>query len=199
MDVAVRGRRAQLVAGWILSSLVAESVAVTFAFATLATDLRGVLAAAVIEGGLLGLSQRWLLRAFVRPGFERGWVLATLAGAVLGRVVEYQADMIAALTAITRWSQPTQYGAGVALGFAVGALMAAPQAFTLRDRVRGAWRWVLARGLAWAFALPLIGVASALVVGSLAGSTFGMLGVIAVAAALAGAIEGLAIVILVAE
>jgi hypothetical protein len=198
MIAVVRSRRPQLILGWILSSVVAESVAVTFAFATVATDLRGVLTAALIEGGLLGLSQRWLLRTFVRPGFERGWLLATLAGAVLGRVVEFQAD-ISSASYVMRWSQPAQFGAGVALGFVVGALMAAAQAFILRGRVRSAWRWMVARGLGWAFALPIIGVGSALLAGSLAGSTLGMLGVIAFAAVCAGAIEGAAIATLVAE
>jgi hypothetical protein len=198
MIAVVRGRRAQLIVGWIVTSLVVESIAVTFAFTTLATDLRGVLSAAAIEAGLLGLSQRWLLH-LVRPGLERGWLIATLAGTVLGRVLEYQADMSFAASVVMHWSQPAQYGAGVLLGFAIGALMAAPQALALRGRIHGAWLWVIARGFAWSFALPLIGVASALLAGSVATFTFGMLGVVALAAALVGAIEGVTMAILAAE
>lgn len=198
--IAVAGaRRAQLIAGWIVSSFVAEPIAVAFAFATAAISFGGALSAAAIEGVVLGISQRWLLRTLVQPGFERGWLPAALAGALLGRALEYAADMSPASNVVAHWSQPQQYGAGVALGFAVGALMAAPQAFALRDRVRGAWRWIVARGIAWAFALPIIGVASALLAGTATASTFGMLAVIAVSAAVVGAIEGVAIAILVSE
>jgi hypothetical protein len=58
---------------------------------------------------------------------------------------------------------------------------------------------VIARGFAWSFALPLIGVASALLAGSVETFTFGMLGVVALAAALGGAIEGVTMAILAAE
>jgi hypothetical protein len=81
----------------------------------------------------------------------------------------------------------------VALGFVVGAVMAAPQAITLRGRVHGPWRWILVRGIAWALALPTIGVASALLVGSVTASTLGMLCIVAVTAAGLGAIEGVSI------
>jgi hypothetical protein len=193
MIAAIRVRRAQLIAGWIISSLVAESIAVAFAFATVAVSFGGALSAAAVEGALLGLSQRWLLRTFVRPGFERAWLPATLAGALLGRALEYAADMSPSLHVVAQWSQAQQFGAGIAVGFVVGAVMAAPQAFALRGRVHGPWRWIVVRGAAWALALPIIGVASALLVDSVTGSTLGMLGIVAVTAAGVGAIEGLSI------
>jgi hypothetical protein len=186
--------RGKFVAAWILVSLVAETLAAAFAALALGLGPGGVALVVLVQGLLLGFGQRRLLRA-VHAGLERGWVWATLAGALLGRCIEVATGGDPVAGAAGRWSVGAQYGAAIGVGAFVGAAMALPQAFVLRDRIDGAGWWIAARASAWAVALPLLmiggdavaaraGAAPALVI-------LAVLGVFAGVAAIAGAIEAL--------
>lgn len=181
----------QLAGGWIAVSVVAEASAVALAALTFATTALGVLDAALLEGLLLGLGQRFVLRALGRHP-AGGWVLATLLGAIVGRLAEFGADRSTLAATVGAWAPGAQYGAGAALGLVIGALMALPQTFVLRRTTRGTWRWIAARAVAWGIALPLLGLTGSLATSAAAGDVVpNVVGLVAGVAAIAGAIEGL--------
>jgi hypothetical protein len=185
--------RTTFVTGWIAVSLLAETIAI--AFAALVAGVPAAIAIVVlVEGALLGLGQRRLLRA-VHAGLERGWLWPTLAGAALGRCVELVTGGDPLSVAAGDWSAGAQYGAGIGVGAFAGAAMALPQAFVLRDRIDGAGWWVAARAAAWAFALPLLMVAGDAVAAHATAApalvVLAVVGVFAGVAATVGAIEAL--------
>lgn len=196
MNAALRARPTSrtIVIGWIAVSLVAELLAAAFALLAMATTVSGVLLAAAIEGVVLALGQRLLLVSAAGRRFANGWAIATLAGALIGRTLEYAIDVGPAASGASHWQPLAQIAGGVALGLVVGAVMALPQTLVLQRRIPRAWGWLLTRALAWAIALPLLLLAGSLVTAfsatSLSAVGASVLSVVAVAALLAGAIEG---------
>lgn len=188
-------RDGRFVLGWIGSIVVANAVAVTAASMLQAETVGAVLLVAALEGCCLGLLQGAVLRTAL-GSVARRWLLATLAGILIGRGLQFVVDTSALVPLSYRWPETLQYLAAAAAGGAFGAVMAVPQALALRGRIRHPAVWIAARaaGLAAAFAALF---ASSHALGSLnAGplATFGLLlGVVAVAALIEGGIEGSAL------
>lgn len=190
-----------LILGWVWSSVVATVVAVGAATVVLAESIVAVLAVAALEGLCLALIQRRLLRG-VKPGLEVGWISATIIGAVVGRLVQFLADTGAPTQLAASWPEPAKYAGGFLTGMIVGALMALPQAILLRNRLAQPTLWLVARGLAWALTLMFLFAASGLFADAANKNileTIAIVGLLfAGAGALAGAIEGLSMAMLVA-
>jgi hypothetical protein len=140
------------VTAWVVIAIVAELSAVAFAFKTLAATVPLVLSAAALEGLLLAIGQSWLLRSSRLEAMATAWFAATLLGSTAGRLFEYSVD--AGPFAWISLHVATQIAGAVVLGFLTGAIMAIPQALALRRHIAAPQRWIVARGLAWACALP---------------------------------------------
>lgn len=176
---------------WMITSLVVEIAAVMFGILSLAITLPGVLAVAAFEGALLAIGQSALLGRWTGRRVAILWGLGTLLGALLGRAFEYYADVKFG-PGTTGWNFVAQLAGGIALGFAVGVLMGLPQAYGLRQKSRRAWLWPLARGVAWAIALPLLLLAADLTSSVPTSNAFGglLFLVVGIPALLVGSIEG---------
>jgi uncharacterized membrane protein len=179
---------------WVAIYAATECVVVIVASLTLATTWPWVVLVATIEGAILGLAQGRQLRE-LRPRFVRDWTLATIAGVMLGRAIEFAADSSPLAAQILAGPYVLQILAGAALGALVGAAAGSFQAVALRNHIRRSARWIAVCALAWSIALPsllLVGFAT----GQLSGSVpvwhavvailllFGAIG------AVTGAIEG---------
>jgi hypothetical protein len=192
-DAALRDG-ARIVLGWTAIAIAAETLSVWLALVAFSAPWIAVVAVAALEPVLLGAGQTLLLRA-THPALARGWFVATLAGAILGRCAEYlvDADVIRGLPAVV------QPGVLVACGALVGALMAGPQALALARTVEHAWIWVAARAFAWAIALPslLLAVAGAAIAHHVAAArgtvTLDVVTSCAIIGAFTGLVEGTAI------
>jgi hypothetical protein len=148
----------RFIARWAAVSIIAQSSSAALAFIAVAASWAGVLPVILLEACLLGAGQRWVMRR-TAPGLERGWFAATVGGMVVGRYVQFGADTSVAASTVAAWPGLIQILLGAVLGSVVGALMAAPQAYLLAQRVPGAWRWIAVRSAAWSIALPALMVA----------------------------------------
>jgi hypothetical protein len=145
---------------------------------------------------LLGFGQQWLLRRR-SAGLERGWLKATVLGALLGRCLQFSADSGIGASLVSGWPIAVQIGLGAVLGALVGALMAAPQAVLLSRRVPRAWAWIGVRAVAWSIALPALMLAGAWLA-SISGNGLGalvcaLLVTFALIGAFVGSLEGVAL------
>jgi membrane protein YqaA with SNARE-associated domain len=147
-----------------------------------------------LEAIVLGVLQVLILR-YARPGLQRTWFIATVAGTMAGRLLQFGIDMGAAHAVPITWGAPFEYAGGFAVGALVGAVMALPQALVLRHRVPGAERWIAARALAWGCALPLLlflfGIEAALPATVKANAMILVVATFAIVAVFVGAIEGI--------
>lgn len=185
-------KRTRFVVGWVGSVTLANAVAVTAASVVQAETAMAVLAVAALEGCTLGLIQGALLRR-VQPGPTFHWLSATLAGMLVGRGAQWIIDTGPLLQQSYRWPETAQYVAAAVAGLAFGALMAVPQAFALRGRIRHAEVWIAARGAGMATVFGSLFAASHALGGLQTGpaATFGvLLGLMAVCGLVEGAIEG---------
>ena len=145
----------QFVIWWIVATIVAEGLAALSVLPLLGVTLPKVLLVAALEGILVGTAQSVILRR--RPGgLDRIWLVPTVLGAILGRTFEFESDVSSVAAAIVDWSLAAHWVIGMAVGAAVGSVLALPQAVAMRTRVRAAWRWVPMRAVAWGLALPLL-------------------------------------------
>jgi uncharacterized membrane protein len=179
---------------WAGVYAVTECVVVIVASLTLATSWPWVALVATIEGALLGLAQGWLLRD-VRPRFIRDWTLATIAGVLLGRAIEFAGDGSPLAALILTGPFVLQIVAGAALGALVGAAAGSLQAVLLRGSIRRPERWVAVCAVAWSVALPsllLVGFATGQLSGAvpLWHAVVAILLLFAAIGATTGAIEG---------
>lgn len=147
--------RMKFVTWWIVAGIVADGAAALAALALQAVSLEKVLIVAGIEGILAGAFQCLLLRG--RSGrLEQIWLVPTVLGALLGRMLEYECDVSPVAAAIADWGLAAHWAIGMLVGASVGAVLALPQAAAMRTRVRGSWRWIVVRAVAWGVALPLL-------------------------------------------
>lgn len=179
---------------WAGAYAATECAVVIVASLTLATTWPWVVLVATIEGALLGFVQGRLLRD-LGPHTVRDWTLATIAGVLLGRAIEFAGDGSALAGAILSGPLALQIAAGAALGALVGAAAGSFQAVLLRTHVRRSARWVGVCALAWAIALPSLLVAG-FATGQLSGTVpvwhavLAILMVFAAIGGVTGAIEG---------
>jgi len=150
---------------WVVGCAVAEGIGMTAASTAAllangwADDARVLALTAVVLGGLvegtaLGVIQARLLRAVLGPR-ARAWALTTVAVAGLGWAAASAPQTLGGDS-----GPPPPLGlvlAGAAgLGLAMGALLGAAQALTLRGRVAHPWRWVSVSATAWVPAMVVI-------------------------------------------
>lgn len=182
----------RFIGAWALVSAAAVAAAVTVASATFAVTLPAVILVILLEGLVLGVGQRSILERR-RSAIAHGWLLATILGVVIGRLVEFAADTGSASAAIARLPVAVQDAYGPLFGLLVGAVMALPQARLIALRMRGAGWWIAACALAWAGAFPLLrlalGVPAAHSGASPLEAFVTLLGIFAGVGALVGAIE----------
>ena len=181
----------------ILANIAAVSAATLLAAESAAT----VLLVALAEGACLGLLQ-WKLLGGRRPDLARYWVYATLAGTVIARALQFVAETGPLLTLSYRWPVAAQFGMAVLAGTAVGTIMAVPQFWLLRPRVRHAAAWLAARAAGAAVAFVWLYAAQHMLGASeapLAIIFLTLLTVFALAGAAAGAIEATVMSRLLAE
>ncbi|MDB5093887.1 MAG: hypothetical protein JWO85_1988 [Candidatus Eremiobacteraeota bacterium] len=132
---------------WVVVSAVVETIVVCIALVAEAESWGTVIGVALLEGLLLGFGQRWILRK-ARPRLADGWVAATIAGALLGRSVQFAADTGPYAAVVSEWNLAAQAALGAALGALVGAFMALPQAIILREQTHRPLWWIVARAVA---------------------------------------------------
>jgi len=109
----------------------------------------------LVEGTALGVVQARLLRTALGPR-ARAWALTTVAVAGLGWAAASAPQTLSGGDS----GPPPPVGlvlAGAAgLGLAMGAVLGAAQALTLRGRVAHPWRWVSVSATAWVPAMVVI-------------------------------------------
>ena len=183
---------------WAGAYAATECAVVIVASLALATSWPWVALVAIIEGALLGFVQGALLRD-LGPHFIRDWTLATIAGVLLGRGIEFAGDSSPLAGAILAGPYALQVVAGAALGALVGAATGSFQALLLNHHVRRPALWIAACALAWCIALPALLLAG-FATGQLSGSVplwhavVVILLLFAAIGAVTGAIEGGALV-----
>jgi hypothetical protein len=191
-----------IVLPWIAASVLAESLAVILAGRMHALTLGPAALSMFVEAIVLGVVQMLILRRTI-PGLERAWLTATVAGTMAGRLLQFGIDMGAAHAVPVSWGAPFEYAGGFALGAFIGAVMAVPQALVLRHRLPGAERWILARALAWACALPalllLFSIEAGIQAAARANGVMLVVATFALVAAGVGAIEGIVMTHLIRE
>lgn len=170
-----------------------ECIAVVVASLTFAMTWPWVGACALIEGTLLGLGQGWLLHG-KHGALVLRWTLATAAGVLAGRFIEYQADISSAATSMLAMPPALQILGGVVLGAVVGAASGSFQALLLRGTVDHPYRWIAVCSAAWALTLPAL-----LIVGAATQqfmtlapwqAALGVMGLFVIVGTVVGAIEG---------
>lgn len=151
----MRFRPLSVVVWWAGAYAATECIVVVLASLVFATTWPWVALCACVEGALLGLAQGWLLRG-IRRRLAFDWTLATVAGLLLGRFIEYTADLSPVAGALLRSPFIVQISAGAALGAIVGAASGSFQALLLRGVIRHPYRWIAVCGAAWALTLPAL-------------------------------------------
>ena len=178
---------------WAAVYAVTECVAVVVASLVVAMTWPLVALCALIEGTLLGLVQGWLLHG-KRGTLVLSWALATAAGVLVGRFIEYSADISPAAVAILGMPLAVQILAGVLLGAVVGAASGSFQALLLHDRVDHPFQWIAICSAAWALTLPGLLLVGAAIEGlsavALWQGTLAVFSLFLTFGALTGAIEG---------
>ena len=147
------------------------------------------------EGIVIGLAQRQVLRTLLPS--VRGWVLATLVGAMVAWAVGMVPSTVAALmqqgaTLSTTSPEPPLILVLVlasCLGAIAGPILAAFQWLSLRKVVRTkAWLWLPANAAAWALGMPAIFLGAQ--ANELTSSTAAIAALVALAIFIAGAVVG---------
>jgi hypothetical protein len=161
-----------------------------------------ILGSAVLEGTAVGLGQ-WLVLRSVLPWLKaRTWWLATAAGAfmawTLGMIPStlMNAGADAGTTPAPEMSDWLVYGLAALMGLVLGPVLGVPQWLVLRRHVARAGWWVIANAVAWVAGMAIIFFVVSLVpAGDLTPATVVIvLGGLALAGAVVGAIHGIALV-----
>jgi hypothetical protein len=214
------GRR-RLWARWVLANAIGEAVglgvtalvgavAVLYeressgVLATLGAAVLAILAGTLVEGTVVGSAQ-WLVLRRPLPRLPwRRWAAATGAGALLAWTLGMIPSTVLSLGAGSGGggearSEPSEilvYALAFIMGLALGPVLGFAQWLALRRHVRGAWLWMPANALAWAFGMVVIfaGVDPAMSGGFGVRSVAILVLTLALAGAVVGAIHGLALV-----
>jgi len=158
-------------------------------FAVLAVGLGAV------EGGIVGYAQHVVLRR--RLPQLHGWVRATVLGAVIAWALGMLPSTLVSLLGSAHPEEAVeipdvvQLLLAVPMGLAAGVILALPQWRVLRRRVLHPGWWIPANALAWACGMPLVFVAAG-VRPEMNGwwAAFAVVGSLAAAGAVVGAIHG---------
>jgi magnesium-transporting ATPase (P-type) len=152
-----------------------------------------------VEATIVGLSQWWAMHPWF-PGIKRfSWWLATLVGALIAYVLGYLPstlmDIGASASQSTAPVEPPQWVVlllAAGMGAVGGAMLSFAQWLVLRGKVRRAGLWIPANMLAWTFGMPVIfwGIDQAFKLSEVWQSVLLMAGILFLAGAIVGAIEG---------
>jgi hypothetical protein len=154
----------------------------------------------VVEATIVGLGQWWAMHPWF-PSIKRlSWWLATLIGALIAYVLGYLPSTLMDMGASASESavapvEPPQWiilllAAG--LGLVGGAVLSFAQWLALRGKARRSGLWIPANMLAWALGMPLIfwGIDLAFKMSQVWQSVLLMAGILFLAGAIVGVIEG---------
>jgi len=145
------------------------------------------------EGLVIGLAQRHVLRSLLPT--IRGWVLATIAGALVAWTIGMVPSTVSSL--MQQGDTSTQLETPLALvlllaaglGAVAGPLLAAFQWLSLRKALPSkAWLWLPANALAWTLGMPVIFLAAQ--ANELTSNATTIAALVALAILVAGAIVG---------
>jgi len=172
--------------------------------ATLGTAVLAVLAGALVEGTAVGTAQ-WLVLRRPLPRLQwRSWAAATGTGALLAWTLGMIPSTVLSLgagsggggTARAEPSAALVYGLAFLMGLVLGPVLGFAQWLLLRRYVRGAWLWMPANALAWAFGMVVIfvGIDPAISSGFGPRSVVILGSTLALAGAVVGATHGLALI-----
>jgi hypothetical protein len=121
----------------------------------------GFILLGAFEGLVIGLAQRHVLRTLLPA--VRGWVIATIIGALVAWAIGMVPSTIASLMPQEPGTAPVEPPLALVLllaaglGAVGGPLLAALQWFSLRKVLSGkAWLWLPANAAAWALGMPVI-------------------------------------------
>lgn len=146
--------RTLFILSWIGSGVLAGILAVAAVSVFGAENWIVLFFVALLEGACLGALQQAILRRR-RP--VPGWFVATLAGVVAGRCVQYVLESGPWMSAAYRWPHGEQLAAGAAAGLLAGAVTGLFGFVALRRCVgRSAW-WIVARALGTALTFVFLG------------------------------------------
>ena len=215
-----RPRRSLFWLRWVLANLAAELLglgAAAGAGVLLASELGqpgdwgATISFAVVmvlfgafEGVLVGIGQRWAMQSTFDELPWGYWIAATGSGAlaawILGMAPSTWMSLAADVSQAAEVSDAMQLLLAVPLGAVAGLVLAYPQFLVLRRYLKRSWRWLPANALAWALGMPLIFLGAGTVAPGMStqGIVLRVLGAIAGAGAVVGAVHGWALMRMVA-
>ncbi|MCL4861341.1 MAG: hypothetical protein KJZ93_18130 [Caldilineaceae bacterium] len=162
-----------------------------------------VLGSTLLEGAAVGFAQWWVLRKALPQMRWQAWFVATAIGAFMAWTLGMIPSTALSLSAETSAGPPPEvnnwlvYSLAALMGIVLGPVLGAPQWWVLRRFVRDAWWWVPAQSAAWAAGMVAIFVGVSMIPaegGVTAVIVLIVLGSLAVAGALVGAIHGVVLV-----
>jgi hypothetical protein len=154
----------------------------------------------IVEATIVGLAQWWAMHPWF-PSIKRfSWWLATLVGALIAYVLGYLPSTLMDMGASASQStaapvEPPQWAVlllAAGMGAVGGAVLSFAQWLVLRGNVNHAGLWIPANMLAWTFGMPVIfwGIDQAFKMAEVWQSVLLMAGILLLAGAIVGAIEG---------
>ncbi|MEZ4615319.1 MAG: hypothetical protein R2867_07375 [Caldilineaceae bacterium] len=205
---------------WVLANAVAELIGlggsallwIAFLFGMeaqlgiLISAIVVVVGSTLLEGTAVGWLQWRMLRQYLPQLSFVSWWWATALGALVAWTLGMIPSTLMALseeaTAATgppaEISDLLMYTLAAVMGFVLGPVLGTPQWWVLRRHLSHAWRWILANAVAWAAGMVVIFIAIGLVPedGITALTVVILLGGLALAGAVVGAIHGAVLVML---
>lgn len=202
---------------WIVANALAETVGlgasallwIAFLFGVeqrygvLVSAVVVVLGSTLLEGAAVGFAQWWVLHKALPQMRWQAWFVATAIGAFMAWTLGMIPSTALSLSAETSAGPPPEvnnwlvYSLAALMGIVLGPVLGAPQWWVLRRFVRDAWWWVPAQSAAWAAGMVAIFVGVSMIPaegGVTAVIVLIVLGSLAVAGALVGAIHGVVLV-----
>jgi hypothetical protein len=183
------------ITGWFFSTQGNSSTTTGILLAFAVAVLSGA-----VEATIVGLAQWWAMHPWFTFITRFAWWRATFIGALIAYVLGYLPSTLMDMGASASPSsappvEPPQWlvlllAAG--LGLVGGAVLSFAQWLILRGKVKRAGLWIPANMLAWALGMPLIfwGIDLAFKMSEVWQSVLLMTGVLLLAGAVVGAIEG---------
>lgn len=161
-----------------------------------------VLGSTLIEGSAVGLAQWSVLRRRLPALTWQGWLVVTAVGALVAWTLGMVPSTVMAANAGATIEPPAEmsdlltYSLAAGMGIVLGAVLGAPQWWVLRRYLPHAGWWVPANMLAWAVGMPVVflGMSLAPEAGVTVAFVLALLGTLAVAGALVGAVHGVVLV-----
>lgn len=154
------------------------------------------------EGVLVGIGQRWAMRSWFDELPWGYWIAATGGGAFVAWTFGMVPSTLMSLGAEAAQAfapdmpDALQLLLAIPLGAVAGALLAFPQFLVLRRYLERAGRWIAANAAAWALGMPLVFLSAGGMPPGLSPTVAAVrvLGTIAAAGAVVGAVHGWALV-----